>query len=53
MRYYLFTLRWLWRHRYWMNSRQKFKAMERDWENTGYVIPRFKYLYREVGGTKR
>jgi hypothetical protein len=29
---YLFTIRWLWKNRHWNNTRQKFKAMDRDWE---------------------
>lgn len=33
VRYYWFCLRWLWRHRYWENSRQKWKAMEKDWRH--------------------
>ncbi len=29
LRYYLFTIRWLWDNRTWRNSRQKWKALER------------------------
>lgn len=32
LHYYLFRMHWLWKNRHWHNSRQKFKAMERDWE---------------------
>jgi len=32
LRYYIFAARWLWRNRTWQNSRQKFKAMLKDWE---------------------
>lgn len=32
IRYYIFCIRWLWKHRHWKNTRQKFKAMEKDWE---------------------
>lgn len=31
IKYYLFCIRWLWKNREWRSSRQKFKAMERDW----------------------
>ena len=31
-RYYWFRIKWLYKHRTWANTRQKFKAMERDWE---------------------
>ena len=31
IRYYLFCIRWLWKNRKWGNSRQKFKKMEKDW----------------------
>jgi hypothetical protein len=30
VRYYLFVIRWLWRNREWANTRQKFKAMEKE-----------------------
>lgn len=33
IKYYLFRIRWLWQHRKWDNTRQKFKAMETDWIN--------------------
>ena len=29
--YYLFCIRWLWKNRTWENTRQKFKAMEREY----------------------
>lgn len=29
--YYLFCIRWLWKNRKWENTRQKFKAMEREY----------------------
>jgi hypothetical protein len=32
IRYFLFCIKWLWKNRTWENTRQKFKAMERDWE---------------------
>ena len=32
IKYYWFCIRWLWRHRYWESSRQKRKAMEREWK---------------------
>lgn len=32
IRYYLFCIGWLWRNRTWGNSRQKYKAMDRDWQ---------------------
>ena len=31
IKYYIFCLRWLYKNREWANTRQKFKAMERDW----------------------
>lgn len=31
IKYYIFCLRWLYKNREWGISRQKFKAMERDW----------------------
>ena len=31
IKYYIFSIRWLWRNRNWNNGRQKFKAMERDY----------------------
>lgn len=31
IKYYLFCIKWLWNNRKWANTRQKFKAMERDW----------------------
>ncbi len=36
IRYYLFCIKWLWRNRKWDNLRQKFKALEKAWENEGY-----------------
>ena len=32
IRFYLFRIHWLWKHRTWRDVRQKFKAMERDWK---------------------
>ena len=32
IRYYLFCIRWLYMNRDWKNTRQKFKAMERDYK---------------------
>lgn len=32
IKFYWFALRWLWRHRYWENSRQKWKALDRDYQ---------------------
>jgi hypothetical protein len=32
IKYYIFVMRWLWKNREWGNSRQKFKAMEKEWE---------------------
>lgn len=31
IRHYLFCIKWLWQNRTWANTRQKYKAMERDW----------------------
>ena len=30
IRYYLFAIKWLWRNREWSNTRQKFKALEKE-----------------------
>ena len=30
--YYWFCIRWLWRNKDWADTRQKYKAMNRDWE---------------------
>ena len=32
LKYYIFCIRWLYKNRHWRNTRQKWKAMERDWE---------------------
>lgn len=32
LRWYWFRLRWLYKHRYWEDSRQKWKKMERDYD---------------------
>lgn len=32
LKYYIFCIKWLWKHREWQNTRQKFKAMEKAWE---------------------
>lgn len=32
IKYYLFCIRWLYKNRDWYNTRQKFKAMQKDWE---------------------
>ncbi len=31
LRYYIFRIRWLWKNRKWEPTRQKYKAMEREW----------------------
>ena len=31
MRLMLFSIVWLWKNRKWDNTRQKFKALQRDW----------------------
>ena len=33
--YYIFCIKWLWRNREWENTRQKFKAMERECQKVG------------------
>jgi len=30
--FYIFAIRWLWRNRKWENTRQKFKAMDKEWK---------------------
>ena len=32
MKYNFFVIRWLWHNRKWENTRQKWKALDRDWE---------------------
>ena len=32
LRFNLFCIRWLWKNRGWENTRQKHKAMMREWE---------------------
>jgi hypothetical protein len=32
VRYSIFVIRWLWRHRTWQDTRQKYKAMNKEWE---------------------
>jgi hypothetical protein len=32
IRYYIFCIHWLWENRTWQNSRQKWKAMDRDYK---------------------
>lgn len=32
IRYYIFAIRWLWRNRTWGETRQKYKALNRDWK---------------------
>lgn len=32
IKYYIFCIGWLWKNRNWQNTRQKFKAMQRDYE---------------------
>lgn len=34
LRYYIFCIRWLWKHREWENTRQKFKAMEKAYRDS-------------------
>lgn len=33
LKYYWFVMRWLWKHRNWQDTRQKYKAMNREWES--------------------
>ena len=30
IKYYIFAIKWLWKNRTWDNTRQKFKAMEKE-----------------------
>lgn len=32
IRYYIFAIRWLYRNREWADTRQKYKAMVREWK---------------------
>lgn len=38
IKYYIFCIRWLYKNRNWKNTRQKFKAMQRDWDNRGVKV---------------
>lgn len=38
LKYYWFCIRWLYHHRYWQSTRQKMKALDRDWEAYKYVM---------------
>lgn len=29
LKYYIFSMRWLWKNRTWENTRQKYKALDR------------------------
>lgn len=31
IKYYIFCIKWLWKNRKWDNTRQKFKAMEKEY----------------------
>lgn len=31
LKYYFFCIKWLWKNQEWENTRQKFKAMEKDY----------------------
>ena len=31
IKYYLFVIRWMWANRDWDETRQKYKAMDKDW----------------------
>ncbi len=33
IKYYIACVRWLWKNRDWSNTRQKFKAMEKEISN--------------------
>lgn len=32
LKYYLFCIRWLWKNKEWSETRQKYKAMNREYE---------------------
>lgn len=32
LKYYIFCIKWLWKNRRWDNTRQKFKAMEKEYK---------------------
>lgn len=34
VRYRLFCIRWLWLHRDWQDTRQKYKQMNREWRKS-------------------
>lgn len=35
IKYYIFCIKWLWRNREWENTRQKFKAMDKEYKKGG------------------
>ena len=35
IRYYIFCIKWLWKNRNWENTRQKWKAFERECKEKG------------------
>lgn len=37
LKYYIFCTRWLWKHRTWADTRQKYKALERDLRKEGFL----------------
>ena len=37
LKYYARCIKWLWKHREWKNTRQKFKAMEREVRSDGLL----------------
>lgn len=37
VKYSWFCIKWRWKHRNWKNTRQKFKAMEKEWLKNGKV----------------
>lgn len=40
IRFYIFCIRWLWKNRTWAETRQKYKALARDWrQHSGQVVP--------------
>lgn len=38
IKYYLFAIRWLWKNREWSDTRQKYRAMNREWKSSTKIL---------------
>ena len=39
IKYYMFCIKWLWKNRYWKDTRQKFKEMQKEWTKKNPPLP--------------